>query len=90
MQRPPTNGFFAYTLILTLVGSLFSLVLPAIPSHASHENITVNITDDVDEIYDPGDSIVIEGTIDDVQEDEDVTVRILNPDGDEEEEPYDE
>lgn len=87
MQRPPANQFFAYVLILTLVGSLFSVVLPAFqPSYASHENITVNITDDVDEIFSPGDSVTIEGTIDDVQEDEDVTIRILEPNGSEEEE----
>ena len=87
MQRPLTHRFFAYALILTLVGSLFSLVLPAVQSYASHENITMNITgDEVTEIYDPGDSVVIEGTIDDVEENEDVTIRILDPSGSEEEE----
>jgi predicted secreted protein with PEFG-CTERM motif len=80
------HRLLAYALILTLLGSLYSIALPAIPVHASHENITVNIVDDVSEIKDPGDSITIEGTIDDVQEGEDVTVRILDPNGGEEEE----
>jgi predicted secreted protein with PEFG-CTERM motif len=83
MQRPPTNRFFAYALILTLVGSLFSVVLPASQqSYASHENITVNISgDEVTEIYDPGDSVVIEGTIEDVLENEDITIRVRDPSG---------
>lgn len=86
MQWPNTHRFFAYALILTLAGSLFSFVLPAVPSYASHENITINIGDEVSEIYSPGDSLVIEGIIDDVQEDEDVTIRVLNPAESEEEE----
>lgn len=87
MRRPSTNRSIAYLLISTLVGSLFLIVLPAPrSSYASHENITVNIGDDVTNIYDPGDSIVITGTIDDVQDDEDVTIRVLDPSGSEEEE----
>lgn len=82
MQRPPTNRLL-YALILTLVGSLFSLVLPASPpSYASHENITVNVSgDEVTETYDPGDSVAVEGVIDDVVADEDVTIRFKKPSG---------
>ena len=83
MQRPPTSRFFAYALILTLVGSLFSVVLPASqPSYASHENVTVNISsDDVTDTYDPGDSIAFVGTIDDVEDNEDVTIKVRDPSG---------
>lgn len=78
MQRSSTNRYFAYSLILTLVGSLFSIALPAFqPSYASHENITVNIgIDDVEDTYGPNDDVVIEGVIEDIVEDEDVIIRI--------------
>lgn len=81
MQRPPTHRFFAYALILTLVGSLFSIVLPAFqPSYASHENITVNISgDDVTDTYGPNDDVAIAGVIEDIVENEDVIIRIGEP-----------
>ena len=88
MRALSSRGYLAYALVLTLVGSVLSVILPASqPSYASHENITINFAlDDVDEIYGQGDTIVIEGTIEDVVEDEDVTIRVLNPAGTEEDE----
>ena len=88
MRALSSRRYLAYALVLTLVGSILSVILPPDqPSYASHGNITINFpVDDVDEIYGPGDSIVIEGTIDDVEEDEVVTIRVLNPAGSEEEE----
>lgn len=83
MQRPLSHRFFAYALIFTLVGSLFSVVLPAFqPSYASHENITVNIgIDDVTDVYEPDDQISIEGVIDEEVENEDVIIRVKDPGG---------
>lgn len=82
MRQLPTHRFFAYALILTLVGSLFSLVLPAgQSSYALHENVTINVGDDVTTTYDPEDSIVVSGTIDNVEDDEDVTLKFKNPSG---------
>jgi predicted secreted protein with PEFG-CTERM motif len=81
MQRPPADRFFAYALILTLAGSLFSIVLPVShPSYASHDNITVNISgDEIDETYEDGDLVAIEGVIDDIIDNEDVIIRIGPP-----------
>ena len=83
MQRPLTNKFFAYALISTLLGSLISLALPSFqPTYGSHENITFNVSgDEVTEVYNPGDSVAIEGIIDTVVTNEDVTVRIEKPTG---------
>jgi predicted secreted protein with PEFG-CTERM motif len=83
MQRLPTSRFLAYGLILTLVGSLFSVVLPASQqSYASHENITVNIgIDDVVDTYESNDEVAIEGVIADEVDNENVIIRIMEPDG---------
>ena len=79
MQKPPTTTYLTYALILTLLGSVFSAVIPVFQSsYASHENINFTIDNDIDEAYEEDDSVVIEGTIDDVDPDVDsveITVR---------------
>ncbi|HXG06753.1 MAG TPA: PEFG-CTERM sorting domain-containing protein [Nitrososphaera sp.] len=70
-------------MIATLVGSLFSVVLP-VPksSYALHENVTVNVSgDDVTDTYEPGDSIAFVGTISDVVDNEEVSIAIKRPNG---------
>ena len=76
-------GLIAYAVILTLVGSTISIVMPQIqPSYASHENITVDVTqDEITRVYDPGDVVTIEGVIEDLVDSEDVTIRYEDPDG---------
>jgi predicted secreted protein with PEFG-CTERM motif len=68
-------------LILTLVGSLFSLVLPAVqPSYASHENITVNVSGDaITKTYEEDEEVAIEGVIEDVVDNEQVIISIGEP-----------
>jgi hypothetical protein len=82
MQRLPSQ-YLAYALILTLVGSVFSIVLPSNqPSYASHENITVNVSgDDVTDTYDPSDTVVIAGNIDQLEAGQDVTLKFKDPTG---------
>ena len=79
MQRPLVGHYFAYALILTLVGSLFSAVVPVFqPSYASHTNIAFEIDNDVDEPYQEDDDVVIDGTIDNVDQNLDsveITIR---------------
>jgi hypothetical protein len=79
MQKPPATTYFTYALILTLLGSVFSAVIPVFQtSYASHQNINFTIDNDIDEAYEEGDSVVIEGTIDDVDPDVDsvdITIR---------------
>jgi predicted secreted protein with PEFG-CTERM motif len=83
MQRPRTSQFLAYALILTLVGSVISLAIPTFqPSYASHKNISVEIDHDIDEPYGQSDDVVISGSIDEVEDDEDtVTIKIKSPTG---------
>lgn len=72
----------AYTLLLTLVGSLFSIILPTFqPSYASHENITVNVSggDDVTDTYGENDEVAIEGVIEDVVDNEEVIISVGEP-----------
>lgn len=87
MQRAASNRLLAYALILTMVGSISSIVLPAIqPSFASHLPVTVNVALlDVTNEYDPGDSVAVEGFVEDVVENEDVTIRFKEPGGSNEE-----
>lgn len=87
MQRPLTNKIFAHALILTMIGSVFSVVLPAVqPSFASHLPVTVNVAlEDVTNVYDPGDSITVEGFVDDLVDNEVVTIRFKEPGGSTEE-----
>jgi len=79
MQRPLVGHYFAYALILTLVGSLFSAALPVFqPSYASHTNIAFEIDHDIDEPYEVDDDVVIDGTIDNVDQNLDsveITIR---------------
>lgn len=81
MQLPRTSQFLAYALILTLVGSVTSLAVPTIqPSYASHKNISVEIDHDIDEPYGRTDEVVISGSIDQVESDEDhVTIKVKKP-----------
>lgn len=80
MQRPLTHRIFGYALILTMIGSVFSVVLPAIkPSFASHENITLNIGDAITRTYDGNDAVGINGVIEDEVTGEDVIIRIGEP-----------
>src|SRR5688572_10203162 len=83
MHRVFTSRSLAYGLILTLVGSLFSILLPGYDnSFASHENITVNVSgDEVTESYDPGDAVAVEGVIDEIVDNEDITIRFKKPTG---------
>lgn len=79
MKRPIVGHYFAYALMLTLVGSLFSAALPVFqPSYASHTNIAFEIDHDVDEPYEEDDDVVIDGTIDNVDQNldsVDITIR---------------
>jgi predicted secreted protein with PEFG-CTERM motif len=69
---------FAYALIAVLIGSTLSMLPLAQPSYASHENITV----DIDKIeYEQNDEVVITGVIDDIEDGEDVEIRITPPTG---------
>jgi predicted secreted protein with PEFG-CTERM motif len=80
MRSHITNHFFTYALIAVLAGSLLSAGLPAFQqSYATHNNISIEI----DEIeYDSGDDVVISGSIDDVNDDEDtVDIRITKAGG---------
>jgi predicted secreted protein with PEFG-CTERM motif len=81
MERPRTSQFLAYALILTLVGSVISLAIPTFqPSYASHNNISVEIDHDIDEPYGQSDDVVISGSIDQVEPDEDhVTIKVKRP-----------
>jgi predicted secreted protein with PEFG-CTERM motif len=83
MYRPITKRFFTYALILTLVGSLYSILVPAVrPLYALHENVTINISSDpVTKTYEPGDSFAVIGTIDEVEQTEDVTIKFKDPSG---------
>jgi predicted secreted protein with PEFG-CTERM motif len=81
MGKKPVSPYFAYCLMLTLVAALFSTVAVLPQSYAAHDNITI----DIDDEYDQDESIEIEGSIDDVENDVDeVTVTVTDPDGDEE------
>src|SRR5262245_55976794 len=62
--------YCAYLLLFTLLGAIFSTGFPLTPAMASHTNIILD--DNIDLVYDPNDTIVISGTIDDVNDDEDV------------------
>lgn len=81
MQRSLSSQFFAYALMLTLVGSLFTFALPAFqPTYASHENITVEIDlDDVTDVYEGGDDVSIVGLVDDIIDNEEVIIRVAEP-----------
>jgi hypothetical protein len=83
MRRPLTNRIFAYALILTMIGSVFSVVLPAVqPSFASHLPVTVNVAqEDVTHEFEPGDSVTVEGFVDDLVDNEDVTIKFNEPGG---------
>jgi hypothetical protein len=84
MQRTSANRLLTYTVLLILAGSLFSVVLPAFkPSFGSHLPVWVNVSgDDVDDSpYGIGDSVAIEGFVDDVVENEDVIISFKEPSG---------
>lgn len=80
MSRQKVISFLSYSVILTLIASVLSSALPMVkPSFASHENISVDI-DDVS--YGQSDEVVISGTIEDVNADEDqVNITVEEPDG---------
>lgn len=80
MQKQ-SNGFLAYGLILTLLGSIFSIGLAFVfsPVYASHMNITVEI-DDIS--YGQGDEVTITGSVDEpTDDDEPVTIKVRRPSG---------
>lgn len=83
MQRPLTNKILAYALVLTIIGSVFSVVIPSVQrSFASHLPVTVNVAlEDVTNIYDPGDSVTVEGLVDDLVDNEEVTINFMDPGG---------
>lgn len=83
MSSKIANRVLSLALVLVLVGSILSIASNPIsrPSYASHENITIEISDDVTDTYEPGDSVTIEGTIDDLVDDEVVTIDINKPSG---------
>jgi len=63
---------------MTLVGSIFSIVLNIQPSYGSHSDIEVDL-DDIE--YGQSDDVVISGTIDGANENEDVDITIHEADG---------
>lgn len=83
MQRPLPTKILAYALILTMIGSVCSVVIPSVqPSFASHLPVTVNVVlDDVTNVFDPGDSVTVEGLVEDLVDNEDVTIKFMDPGG---------
>lgn len=75
-----SSPYFTYALMLTLVGSIFSAVIPVFqPSYASHDNILLDLSE-IDLEYDQGEDVTITGSIDDVASNVDeVTIRIEGP-----------
>ncbi len=67
------SPYFAYALILTLVGSAFSSIVPLQHSFASHSDIEVNISGIE---FDEGDDVVITGTVDGADENDDVDITV--------------
>jgi predicted secreted protein with PEFG-CTERM motif len=78
MNGHTLNSYLTYALILTLVGSLFSMAIPFQPIFASHSDIEEVEVDDI--TPSPGDEITISGVIDNANEDEDVDITIQEPD----------
>ena len=83
MQRTSANRLLAYTVLLILAGSASSFVLPTIQqSYGSHGPITFNVSgDQVTESYGQGDTVAIVGAVEDVEENEDVTITVRDPGG---------
>jgi predicted secreted protein with PEFG-CTERM motif len=78
MVRNSAGPYFTYALILTLLGSALSTVAIVPPAYADHDNIII----DIDDEYDPGQSIEISGVISDLDEDvTEVTIFVTEPDG---------
>src|SRR6185503_6171718 len=77
MNGHTLNSYLAYALILTLVGSLFSLAVPFQPTFASHSDIEEVEVDDI--TPKPGDEITISGVIDNAEDNEDVGITIREP-----------
>lgn len=71
MDRRAFGSFLTYALMLTLIGSIFSVALTVQPARASHSNILLD-EDIIDIKYDPGERITISGSIDDVDSSEDI------------------
>lgn len=71
MDRQAFGSFLTYALMLTLIGSIFSVALTVQPARASHSNILLD-EDIIDIKYDPGERITISGSIDDVDSSEDI------------------
>jgi|GEM_PF-614064 len=78
MNGHTLNSYLTYALILTLVGSLFSMAVPFQHTFASHSDIEEVEVDDI--TPNPGDEITISGVIDNANEDEDVDITIQEPD----------
>src|SRR5919197_643914 len=82
MEGTPSQ-YLSYALVLMLIGSVFSVVLPSVQmSHAASEDITVNVAgDDVTTTYDPRDTVAVEGKVADVVSGKTVSIRITDPSG---------
>jgi hypothetical protein len=78
MVRNSRRPYLTYALMLTLLGSIFSIVAVMPPAYADHDNIII----DIDDEYNPGESIDISGEISDLDEDiTEVTITVTEPDG---------
>jgi predicted secreted protein with PEFG-CTERM motif len=76
MKIRSASSYFSYALILTLVGSIFSTVVPVQPSYSSHTNLEIEI-DDIE--FGQGDDAVIRGTNEDGNDGDNVDITIHLP-----------
>jgi hypothetical protein len=74
MVRNSAGRYLVYALMLTLVGSIFSMSVSLQPSIASHSDIELVEVSDTNP--DPGDEITISGRIDGADEDEEVEITV--------------
>ncbi len=71
MKRWSSSPYFTYLLLLTLGGSILTAVIPAFrPSYAEHSNISIDLSD-IEMEYGQGEDFTFDGTIEDVNPDED-------------------